>query len=90
VGLLSGQDVLTVPSLEAKAAALIAGLGVGLVPRWVAEREARAGTLRILEAEGTRPEADLYVAWRAGEDGKALEWFTARLADPLVAAELLS
>lgn len=90
VGLLSGQDVLSVPSLEAKAAALIAGLGVGFVPRWVAEREARAGTLRILEVEGTRPAADLYVAWRAGEDGKALKWFTARLADPLVAAELLS
>lgn len=90
VGLLSGQDVLTVPSLEAKAAALIAGLGVGFVPRWVAEREAQAGTLRVLAVEGSRPEADMYVAWRAGEDGKALQWFTGRLADPLVAAELLS
>lgn len=90
VGLLSGQDVLTVPTLEAKAAALVAGLGVGFVPRWVAEREAQAGTLRILEVEGTRQAADLYVAWRAGEDGKALAWFTARLEDPLVAAELLS
>lgn len=90
VGLVSGQDVLTVPSLEAKTAALIAGLGVGSVPRWVAEREARSGTLRILAVEGTRPEADLYVARRAGEQGKALEWFTRRLEDPLVAAELLS
>jgi DNA-binding transcriptional LysR family regulator len=90
VGLLSGQDVLTVPSLEAKAAALVAGLGVGFLPRWVAEREAQSGTLRILEVEGTRPAADLHVAWRAGEDGKALAWFTARLEDPLVAAELLS
>jgi DNA-binding transcriptional LysR family regulator len=90
VGLLSGQDVLTVPTLEAKTAALIAGLGVGSVPRWVAEREAQAGTLRILAVEGTRPEADVYVAWRAGEDGKALKWFTRRLEDPLAAAELLS
>jgi DNA-binding transcriptional LysR family regulator len=90
VGLLSGQDVLTVPSLEANAAALVAGLGVGFVPRWVAEREARSGTLRILEVEGTRPAADLYVAWRAGEAGKALAWFTARLQDPRVSAELLS
>lgn len=90
VGLLSGQDVLTVASLEAKTAALIAGLGVGFVPSWIAEREARAGTLRILAVEGTRPEADMYVAWRAGEDGKALQWFARRLEDPLVAAELLS
>lgn len=90
VGLLFGQDVLTVPSLEAKTAALIAGLGVGSVPHWVAEHEAQAGTLRILAVEGTRPEADLYVAWRAAEDGKALGWFARRLEDPLVAAELLS
>jgi glutamyl-Q tRNA(Asp) synthetase len=41
VGLISGQDVLTVPSLEAKTAALVAGLGVGFVPRWIAEREGR-------------------------------------------------
>ena len=90
VGLLSGQDVLTVPSLEAKAAALVAGLGVGFVPRWIAEREAAAGRLRILAVEGTRPASELQVAWRAGQEGKALKWFVERLEDPLVAAELLS
>lgn len=90
VGLLSGQDVLTVPSLEAKAAALVAGLGVGFVPRWIAEREAAAGRLRILPVEGTRPASELQVAWRTGQEGKALKWFVDRLEDPLVAAELLS
>jgi DNA-binding transcriptional LysR family regulator len=90
VGLLSGQDVLTVPSLEAKAAALIAGLGVGFVPRWIAEREVAAGTLRILAVEGSPPATELQMAWRAGQEGKALKWFAHRLEDPLVAAELLS
>lgn len=90
VGLLSGQDVLTVPSLEAKAAALIAGLGVGFVPRWIAEREMAAGTLRVLPVEGSPPAAELQVAWRPGQEGKALHWFAGRLEDPLVAAELLS
>ena len=90
VGLLSGQDVLTVPSLEAKAAALVAGLGVGFVPRGIAEAEAQAGRLRILEVQAARPAAELQVAWRAGEDGKALRWFLKRLEDPLVVAELLS
>jgi len=33
---------------------------------------------------------DVAVAWRPGEEGKALEWFVKRLEDPLVAAELLS
>ena len=90
VGLLSGQDVLTVPSLEAKAAAHVAGLGVGYLPRWIAEREAFAGRLRILRVEGERRSAEIMTAWRPGQEGKALKWFAKRLEDPLVAAELLS
>ena len=90
VGLLDGQDTLSVPSMEAKAAALVAGLGVGFLPSWIAEREAAAGRLRILEVEASRPEGDLRVAWRSGQEGKALRWFTQRLQDPLVGAALLS
>jgi DNA-binding transcriptional LysR family regulator len=90
VGLLSGQDVLTVPTMEAKVAAIVAGLGVGHVPRWLAERERQAGRLAILQTDGTRPEGDCFVAWRSGGEGRALQWFTRRLQDPLVAAELLS
>ena len=90
VFLLSGQDTLSVPSLEAKAAALIAGLGVGFLPRWIAEREALAGTLKILEVRAPPAPAPLVVAWRPGQEGKALKWFVKRLDDPLVAAELLS
>jgi len=90
VGLLSGQDVLTVPSMEAKAAAHIAGLGVGFLPRWIAEREGLAGTLRILAIEASRPAGESLVAWRPGQERKALKWFLKRLDDPLVAAGLLS
>jgi DNA-binding transcriptional LysR family regulator len=90
VGLLTGQDVLTVPSLEAKAAAHVAGLGVGFLPRWIAEREAFAGRLVILEVVAPRAPIELVMAWRPGEEGKALRWFARRLEDPLVAAELLS
>src|SRR5258706_1301114 len=90
VGLISGQDVLTVPTLEAKAAAHVAGLGVGFLPRWITEREEHAGRLRILEVEGTRAPIEIVTAWRPGSEGNALRWFAARLEDPLVAAELLS
>ncbi len=90
VGLVPGQDVLTVPSFEAKAAAQIAGLGVGYLPRGLAEREAHAGNLRILEVAAAKPEADLLTAWRVGHEGRALKWFVKRFEDPLVAAELLS
>ena len=90
VGMLSGRDVLTVPSIEDKAAAHIAGLGVGFLPSWIAEREAALGRLKILRTEPERPASDLLVAWRPGDAGKALQWFVKRLADPLVCAELLS
>jgi DNA-binding transcriptional LysR family regulator len=90
VGLLSGQDVLTVASMEDKAAAHIAGLGVGFLPRWIAEREAQAGRLRILPTQAPRPPIDLTVAWHPSQEGKAIKWFVKRLEDPLVAAELLS
>jgi DNA-binding transcriptional LysR family regulator len=90
VGLLSGQDVLTVPSLEAKCDAHVAGLGVGFLPRWIAEREAQAGRLRILPVESPRPTGDIYVAWRPGQEGRALKWFAKRLEDPLMSAALLS
>lgn len=89
-GLLSGQDVLTVASLDAKVAAHVAGLGVGWLPRWVAEREAYAGRLVVLEAEAPRPPAEMVVAWRPSSAGRATKWFVKRLEDPLVAASLLS
>jgi DNA-binding transcriptional LysR family regulator len=90
VGMLSGRDVLTVPTMEDKAAAHVAGLGVGFLPRWIADREQLAGRLKILRVEPERAPADVMIAWRPAEAGKALQWFVERLADPLVAAELLS
>jgi DNA-binding transcriptional LysR family regulator len=90
IGLLSGQDTLTVPSIEAKAAAHIAGLGVGFLPRWIAESFVAAGTLRILAVVADPPPVDVLFACRADQEGKALKWFTQRLDDPLVAAQLLS
>jgi DNA-binding transcriptional LysR family regulator len=90
VGLLSGQEVLTVPSMEAKCDAHIAGLGVGFLPRWMAEREALSGRLRILEPATPGLKGDLFVAWRPGQEGRALKWFVKRLEDPLVSAALLS
>jgi len=90
LGLLSGQDVLTVATLDAKVAAHVAGLGVGWLPRWIAEREAWAGRLVILEPEAPRPASEIVVAWRPAAAGKAAKWFVKRLEDPLVAASLLS
>lgn len=90
VGLFSGQDVLTVPSLEAKVAAHVAGLGVGFLPRRVAEREVAAGRLRILEVQHARAPIELVLAWRPGAAGKALRWFVTHLETAEAAAALLA
>ena len=90
LGLLSGQDVLSVPTMRAKVDAQVAGLGVGSLPSWIAQREADAGRLAILPTAAPRPFADALVAWHPAQQGNALKWFVQRLSDPLVAAELLS
>jgi DNA-binding transcriptional LysR family regulator len=90
LGLISGQDVLSVPSMQAKVAAQVAGLGVGSLPSWIAEREAAAGRLAVLPTAAPRPFAEALIAWHPAQQGNALKWFVQRLADPLVAAELLS
>ncbi len=79
VGLLSGQDVLTVPSMHDKIAAHIAGLGVGYLPAHLATPEVAAGRLRILETSTIRPASALYAAWRPSRTGKALRWFAQQL-----------
>ena len=89
VGLLSGQDVLTLPSMSAKVAAHIAGLGVGFLPSAVADQEARAGRLNILPVESAKPAGDALIAWRPNRTGKALRWFLAKLQMPANIAMLM-
>jgi len=89
VGLLSGQPVLTVADAASKRAAQVAGLGVGYLPRRIAEEEAAAGRLAIRRTrEGVRT-APLCLAWRRSHEGRALEWFVERLATPQWRAALL-
>ncbi len=88
-GLLSGQETLTVPSMAAKIAAQIAGLGVGYLPAAAARREEKAGRLRILDVEEPKPGGELIVAWRPSRTGKALRWFVQQLERAEVKAHLL-
>ncbi|MBC7780215.1 MAG: LysR family transcriptional regulator, partial [Proteobacteria bacterium] len=74
-GLLSGQDVFTVPTLAAKVAAHRAGLGVGYLHETLARAEAAAGRLLIRTVSEVKPETTLFVAWRAANKGRALAWW---------------
>jgi len=82
LGLLSGQDTLTVPHVRAKLRAQVMGLGAGNLPRYLVEPEVKAGRLVVKRTEEPRMEARLYLAWRTAHRGKALQWFLKRLQQP--------
>ena len=91
-GLLSGQDVFTVATMQAKLDAQLRGLGSGFVPESMARPFIAAGRLVVKKVE--RPERVIRVsyAWRgaakAGQ-GRALQWWLRQLESPATRSALL-
>lgn len=83
-GLLDGQDALTVPTMRAKVAAQIAGLGAGYLPLLWAAPHVAAGRLVKKEVEGSKAVTHVYLAWHPRQTGRALKWFVERLRDKAV------
>lgn len=81
-GLLSGQDTLTVPTLQAKLDAQLAGLGCGHLPRGLAEPHLASGALIEKQTIDLKPGGVTQFAWRASSHGKSLKWFLTRLGEP--------
>lgn len=81
VGLLTGQDVLTVPDMKSKVEAQVQGLGIGYIPRQMIQSELETGKLVIKTVENVSNTTDLLVAWRSDHKGKALKWFIDKLKD---------
>jgi DNA-binding transcriptional LysR family regulator len=75
MGLLEGQDTLTVPDLDAKIAAQVAGLGCGFVPAHLARAELASGRLLARRVEEPLPPARLLLGWRAERPGRGLTWW---------------
>lgn len=84
VGLQSGQRRITVPSIRAKIACQIAGLGHGFLPRACVRAELQSGVLVELPVEEPRPEENFWLAWRPERMGEALKWWRQRLDRPLL------
>jgi len=80
VGLLTGQDTLTVADLPAKLAAQVAGLGCGAIPWYLAADEVAAGRLVVKALETARPPSRAQAAWREARPGKALAWWLEAIA----------
>ncbi len=82
VGLVFGQDTLTVPTMQAKFALQLAGLGFGFLPETCARPAIDAGRLVEKKVEESRDPETFYLAWRVGEDGAALRWWRERMLRP--------
>jgi DNA-binding transcriptional LysR family regulator len=82
VGLLLGQDTLTVPDMQSKYEYQVAGLGFGFLPAPWARAGIAQGLLIEKEVDEPKPAETFYLAWRAGEGGAALQWWTERMLAP--------
>ena len=80
-GLLSGQDTLVVPSMQAKIDAQVAGLGSGYLASWFAGPYLRDGTLISKRVGESKPDGGVVIAWKSGNRGRALTWWRDRLRD---------
>lgn len=90
VGLLFGQDTLTVPDMRSKYALQLAGVGFGFLPEPCVQKSIASGALVVKEVEEPRAEETFSLAWRVGEDGAALSWWLKRMRETDVLKRMLS
>ncbi len=80
-GLLESRHTIRVASMQAKLDAQLLGLGVGFLPRHMAEPALQNGSLVALPCSIPRPNMPAYMAWRRDNQGQALKWFVQACAD---------
>ncbi|MET3108506.1 DNA-binding transcriptional LysR family regulator [Oxalobacteraceae bacterium GrIS 2.11] len=91
-GLLGGQDVFTVPNMQAKLEAQLRGIGSGFLPEFLASPYIKTG--RLVQKRVERAERVILVsyAWRKALDssgGNALKWWLERLGNAKTRGALL-
>ncbi len=95
IGVMPGQEVLTLPSMAAKLEALLRGMGCGSMPLEMVRRHVEAGRLVIKELATGRRIFPLHYSWRntsaAGGQppGRALSWWLEQLQSPTTRRALL-
>ncbi len=90
VGLLHGQDTLTVPDMATKYRCQVAGLGFGFLPVALARPAIEAGLLVVRDVDEPRAPEAFHLAWRSQESGAALAWWRARFGDDAVRERLIA
>jgi DNA-binding transcriptional LysR family regulator len=95
IGVMPGQEVLTLPSMATKLEALLRGMGCGSMPLEMVRRHVEAGRLVIKETAPGRRIFPLHYSWRntsaAGGQppGRALTWWLEQLQSPTTRHALL-
>ncbi|MDH0863893.1 LysR substrate-binding domain-containing protein [Mitsuaria sp. GD03876] len=91
VGVVPGQEVLTVPSMAIKLEAMLRGLGVGSLPTPMVRRHVDAGRLVMKETFQGKRISPMHYAWRntGHRPAKALAWWLERLKSEATRRSLL-
>ena len=92
MGLLGGQDVLTVDTMQAKVRVQLRGLGGGFLPEPMVRPYLDAG--RLVARRVARPERNVRVHYAWGgpgftAPGRALQWWLNQLQSPATRRALL-
>lgn len=75
-GVFDNKQLIRVNSMAAKINAQRLGIGVGFIPRHMAQPYLASGELVEKACAVPRPNQPLYVAWPKESNGKALGWFS--------------
>ena len=92
-GLLGGQDVFTVASMQAKVEAQIRGLGGGYLPRCMVANHLETGLLVAKKTERPNRAVAISYGWRGANvaaQGRALQWWLQQLESPTTRSALLT
>lgn len=91
-GLLRGQEVFTVATMQDKLEAQLRGLGAGNLPECMAAPYIASGRLVAKKVERSVRTTHLSYAWRGSKSatqGKALKWWLKQLESPTTKSALL-
>lgn len=91
VGILPGQDVLTLPSMAAKLEAQLRGIGIGYLPEPMVRPHIASGRLVHKQVDSPPRINHAHYAWRQGQTppGMALTWWLHQLASTQTRRALL-
>ncbi|MCS5711913.1 LysR substrate-binding domain-containing protein [Candidatus Berkiella aquae] len=88
-GILPGQSILTVNTMQEKIDAMIAGLGIGYLPLTQAKPYIKSGELIEKNVQRLKTKGIVSLAWRPSLIGKAGLWFIEQLSNKTIANRIL-